>query len=43
MIHLNDSEDRMAAKARIRHFILKRPHAAFGYLTPMEFQRKNLS
>ena len=47
-VHLNDYEDIHEAKARIGHFITqvyhhKRPHSALGYLTPMEFQRKNLS
>ena len=36
------------ARDRIGHFIthaynLKRPHAALGYLTPMEFQQHTLS
>ena len=47
-VHLNDYEDLHEAKTRIGHFITqvyhqKRPHSALGYLTPMEFQRKNLS
>ena len=47
-VHLNDYNDIHEARARIGHFIThvyhqKRPHSALGYLTPMEFQRKNLS
>ena len=47
-VHLNDYEDITDASARIGHFITqvyhhKRPHSALGYLTPVEFQRKNLS
>ena len=47
-IHLNDYENITQARARIGHFITqvyhhKRPHSALGYLTPMEFQQKNLS
>ena len=47
-VHLNDYEDIHEARARIGHFITqvyhqKRPHSVLGYLTPMEFQRKNLS
>ena len=47
-VYLNDYEDIHEARARIGHFITqvyhqKRPHSALGYLTPMEFQRKNLS
>ena len=47
-VHLNDYDTMTQARARIGHFIthvyhLKRPHAALGYLTPMEFQQKNLS
>ena len=47
-VHLNDYEDIHEARARIGQFITqvyhqKRPHSALGYLTPMEFQRKNLS
>ena len=46
-VHLNDYEDITEARERIGHFITqvyhhKRPHSALGYLTPMEFQRKNL-
>ena len=47
-VHLNDYQDIHEARDRIGHFITqvyhhKRPHAALGDLTPMEFQRKNLS
>ena len=47
-VHLNDYKDVMEARDRIGHFITqvyhqKRPHSALGYLTPMEFQRQNLS
>ena len=47
-VHLNDYEDIHEARARIGHFITqvyhqKRPHSALGYLTPVEFERKNLS
>ena len=47
-VYLNDYEDIHEARTRIGHFITqvyhqKRPHSALGYLTPMEFQRKNLS
>ena len=47
-VHLNAYEDIHEARARIGHFITqvyhqKRPHSALGYLTPVEFQRKNLS
>jgi transposase InsO family protein len=47
-VHLNDYQDIHEARDRIRHFITqvyhqKRPHSALGYLTPLEFQRKNLS
>ena len=47
-VHLNDYEDITEARDRIDHFIRqvynqKRPHSALGYLTPVEFQRKNLS
>ena len=47
-VHLNDYEDITQARERIGHFITKvyhhkRPHSALGYLTPVEFQRKNLS
>ena len=46
-VHLNDYDDIHEARARIEHFITqvyhhKCPHLALGYLTPMEFQRKNL-
>ena len=47
-VHLNDYEDITEAKNRIGQFITqvyhqKRPHSALGYLTPIEFQGKNLS
>ena len=47
-VHLNEYEDMTEARERIGHFITqvyhhKRPHSALGYLTPVEFQRKNLS
>ncbi len=47
-VHLNDYKDVTEARDRIGHFITqvyhqKRPHSALGYLTPMEFQRQNLS
>ena len=47
-VHLNDYQSITEARERIGHFItqvyhLKRPHAALGYLTPMEFQRETLS
>ena len=47
-VHLNDYEDITKARERIGHFITKvyhqqRPHSALGYLTPIEFQRQNLS
>ncbi len=47
-VYLNDYEDIHEARVRIGHFITqvyhqKRPHSALGYLTPVEFQRKNLS
>ena len=47
-VHLNDYQNIHEARDRIEHFIthvyhLKRPHAALGYLTPMEFQQKSLS
>ena len=38
----------MEARDRIGHFITqvynqKRPHSALGYLTPIEFEKRNLS
>ena len=47
-IYLNDYDDITDAKAYIGHFIeqvynQKRPHSALGYLTPIEFEQKNLS
>ena len=45
---LNEYRNITEARERIGHFITqvyhqKRPHAALGYLTPMEFQRQTLS
>ena len=47
-IYLNDYDDIADANACIGHFIeqvynQKRPHSALGYLTPIEFEQKNLS
>ena len=47
-VHINDYQNITEARDRIGHFIthvynLKRPHSAWGYLTPIEFQGKNLS
>ena len=47
-VHLNDYENITQARDRIGHFITqvynqKRPHAALGYLTPMEFQQQTFS
>ena len=47
-VHLNNYQSITEARERIGHFITqvyhhKRPHAALGYLTPMEFQRETLS
>ena len=47
-VHLNDYDNISEVQARIGYFIEqvyneKRPHSALGYLTPIEFQRKNLS
>ena len=47
-VHLNDYDTISQARTRIGHFIRqvyhqKRPHSALGYLTPMEFQQRNLS
>ena len=46
-VHLNEYENITEARNRIEHFIeqvyhQKRPHSALGYLTPAEFERKNL-
>ncbi|MDE0688951.1 MAG: integrase core domain-containing protein [Candidatus Poribacteria bacterium] len=46
-VYLNDYQDIYEARERIGHFITqvyhqKRPHAALGYLTPMEFQQEKL-
>ena len=45
---VNDYEDITEARQRIGHFITqvytqKRPHSALGYLTPVEFETRNLS
>ena len=47
-VHLNAYEDIYEARERPGHFITqvshqKRPYSALGSLTPIEFQRKNLS
>ena len=47
-VHLNAYDDIHEARTRIGHFITqvyneKRPHSALGYLTPVEFEKKNLS
>ena len=47
-IDSNDYQSITEARDRIGHFItqvyhLKRPHAALGYLTPMEFEQQTLS
>ena len=47
-IHLNDYENISEVESRIDYFIQqvyhqKRPHSALGYLTPLEFEQKNLS
>ena len=47
-VHLNDYQDITEARERIGQFITQgyhqqRLHAALGYLTPLEFQRQNLS
>jgi len=47
-VHLNDYENISEVQTRIGYFIeqvynYKRPHSALGYLTPIEFQRQNLS
>ena len=47
-VYLNDYQNIHEARECIGHFITqvyhhKRPHAALEYLTPIEFQRKNLS
>ena len=46
-VHLNDYQNIHEARTRIQHFLRqvynqKRPHSALGYLTPLEFERKNL-
>ena len=47
-VHLNEYENITEARDRIGDFLTqvynqKRPHSALGYLTPLEFQRQNLS
>ena len=45
-IHLNGYKDITQARTRIKHFITqvpnhKRPHSVLGYLTPVEFEKRN--
>ena len=47
-VHLNDYQSITEARERIQQFLTqvynqKRPHSALGYLTPVEFQKQNLS
>ena len=47
-VHLNDYDNISEVESRISYFIeqvynQKRPHSALGYLTPVEFEQKNLS
>ena len=47
-VYLNDYKDITDVRTRIGHFITevyhhKRPHSALGYLTPIEFEKQNLS
>ena len=47
-VHFNEYNDINDARERIGHFIVqvynqKRPHSAFGYLTPVEFEQQLLS
>ena len=47
-VHINEYENITEARDRIGDFLTnvynqKRPHSALGYLTPIEFQRQNLS
>ena len=47
-VHFNEYNDTNDARERIGHFIVqvynqKRPHSAFGYLTPVEFEQQLLS
>ena len=47
-VDINDYQSITEARDRIGHFIRqvyhqKRPHAALGYLTPMEFQQQTFS
>ena len=46
-VHLNGYQNITEARESIGHFITqvyhhKRTHSALGYLTPLDFQRKNL-